>query len=98
MLIVAALLVIGIALALFVMSTIVVVSSYSGNLQSASILDSPGSIRVHLASGKYALYENVEDAAFPLLPASVTVVGPSGVNHDRKRQREMVENGSTAVR
>jgi hypothetical protein len=51
-----------------------------------------------LASGKYALYENVEDAAFPLLPASVTVVGPSGVNHDRKRQREMVENGSTAVR
>jgi hypothetical protein len=62
----------------FLLSTVSIVSETSTNLRMAPRLNAPGSIRVQLASGAYALYENVEDAAYPLDPASVTVIGPSG--------------------
>ena len=72
------LLIIGFAIALFVLSAINIASAFSSNLQNTPKLAAPGTIGVHLASGGYSLYENVEDASFPLEPASVTVIGPGG--------------------
>jgi hypothetical protein len=71
-------LIIAIGVGVFLLSTVRVISETSANLRTAPRLSAPGTIRVHLARGRYALYENVEDAAYPLNPASVTVIGPSG--------------------
>jgi hypothetical protein len=71
-------LVIALGIAVTVPSILNVVSQASANLRLAPTLRAPGTIRVYLAGGSYALYENVEDASYPLNPTSVTVIGASG--------------------
>jgi hypothetical protein len=79
---------------MFALSVISIISETSGNLRTAPRLTARGTIRVHLASGGYALYENVEDASYPLDPASVTVVGPSGQVRTVSATSDLSEMGS----
>jgi hypothetical protein len=66
-------------LAMLAVSVIGTVSAASNNLHQAPKLPSPGTVSIRLGSGSYAVYENVEDAAFPLDPASVSIIGPNGM-------------------
>ncbi len=59
-------------------SVIGTVSAASRNLHDGPKLAAPGSVSVHLEPGSYAIYEDVEDAAFPLDAASISIVGPDG--------------------
>jgi len=73
------LIVFALAVALLLISVVGTMRVASGNLRHAPALAGPGAIRVDLGPGAYALYENVEDAAFPLSPSSFAVIGPRGV-------------------
>lgn len=86
--------VVALGVGLLVLSAVNIASGTSANLRMAPRLTAPGTIRVHLTSGSYSLCENVEEASYPLNPASVTVMVPGGPVHTVSARSDLSGIGS----